>query len=213
MEDTTASTKACSRCGEIKPRSSEFHRKSSARDGRQSRCKSCQSEMAAGWYASKRPEIRAKVNADRAANRQREREYNNALRAANRERYASYQKKYRAAIKDQIAERNRRWRESCAEERRGLARRYYEANKTAAFDRSRKRRALKRGAYTEPYSRDDVWAKSAGLCGICELKILPSQGAWHVDHIVPLSLGGDDTLANTQAAHARCNLSKGNRIA
>jgi 5-methylcytosine-specific restriction endonuclease McrA len=32
-----------------------------------------------------------------------------------------------------------------------------------------------------------------------------------VDHIVPLDAGGDDTRANVQLAHRRCNSQKGNR--
>lgn len=33
-----------------------------------------------------------------------------------------------------------------------------------------------------------------------------------IDHIVPLSLGGDDTAANKRAAHLGCNIARGNRV-
>jgi 5-methylcytosine-specific restriction endonuclease McrA len=32
-----------------------------------------------------------------------------------------------------------------------------------------------------------------------------------IDHIVPLAAGGDDTKANVQLAHRRCNTRKGAR--
>jgi len=53
------------------------------------------------------------------------------------------------------------------------------------------------------------------ICGICDLQIaaeyddrryMPS-----LDHIVPLSKGGEHSYANTQPAHLLCNIRKGNR--
>ena len=54
-------------------------------------------------------------------------------------------------------------------------------------------------------------------CGICHQPIdytLPylDPGEYVVDHIIPLKLGGPDTLANKQAAHRSCNGSKGARM-
>jgi 5-methylcytosine-specific restriction endonuclease McrA len=35
---------------------------------------------------------------------------------------------------------------------------------------------------------------------------------WHLDHVVPLSRGGEHSYANVQVAHPFCNLSKGPRL-
>ena len=43
------------------------------------------------------------------------------------------------------------------------------------------------------------------------IKKWPDPEAASVDHIVPLSLGGDDTKANIQLAHFGCNCRKRNR--
>ena len=40
----------------------------------------------------------------------------------------------------------------------------------------------------------------------------PDRRSPSVDHVVPLSRGGDDTLANVKLSHLTCNLSKGNRV-
>lgn len=54
-------------------------------------------------------------------------------------------------------------------------------------------------------------------CGICGDAIdytLPymDPGEFVVDHKVPLSRGGSDTLANKQAAHRRCNRAKSDHV-
>jgi 5-methylcytosine-specific restriction endonuclease McrA len=63
----------------------------------------------------------------------------------------------------------------------------------------------------EILDRDD-W-----VCWLCELAIdpelhWPDGASRSVDHVVPLSRGGDDTAANKRAAHLRCNIARGNRM-
>ena len=50
-----------------------------------------------------------------------------------------------------------------------------------------------------------------GVCGICQKRIEPWE-PMHIDHIVPMSRGGSHDRENLQAAHALCNLRKGNRM-
>jgi 5-methylcytosine-specific restriction endonuclease McrA len=83
---------------------------------------------------------------------------------------------------------------------------------------SRGRRAKLRGVPTDLYTRIEVFRRSDGICGLCENPISlershPDPLSFSVDHIVPLALGGTDLLVNVQAAHLRCNLSKGARRA
>jgi 5-methylcytosine-specific restriction endonuclease McrA len=81
------------------------------------------------------------------------------------------------------------------------------------------KRASEYGAYYEPYKRMDVVEKYGSLCHLCgkEIDIQMSrkigQDGWqnslHIDHVIPLSKGGDDTLNNVRPAHAWCNMKKG----
>lgn len=71
------------------------------------------------------------------------------------------------------------------------------------------RRARKYQADVEYVDRNEVFETASGVCGICNEEI---EGEFHVDHIVPLSLGGSHTKENCQPAHPFCNLSKGNRV-
>ena len=38
------------------------------------------------------------------------------------------------------------------------------------------------------------------------------QDSFEIDHVIPLALGGPDTLANKVAAHLRCNRAKGPQL-
>lgn len=46
-------------------------------------------------------------------------------------------------------------------------------------------------------------------CQLCAEPVDP--GDVHLDHVVPVSLGGPTTAANLQVTHSQCNLRKGNR--
>jgi 5-methylcytosine-specific restriction endonuclease McrA len=48
-----------------------------------------------------------------------------------------------------------------------------------------------------------VYELRKGICCICELPIDKTKG-FIVEHIIPLGLGGDDTIENMGAAHPDC---------
>ena len=55
-------------------------------------------------------------------------------------------------------------------------------------------------------------------CGICQGDIdytlrTPHPDSFEVDHIVPITKGGTDSLANKQASHRRCNRAKSDKLA
>ena len=51
-----------------------------------------------------------------------------------------------------------------------------------------------------------VYNRDKGICGICH-KIV-SIDDYHIDHIIPLSKGGEHSYNNVQLAHSKCNLHK-----
>jgi len=54
-----------------------------------------------------------------------------------------------------------------------------------------------------------LWQKSQ-LCGICG-KQLPGEKMATLDHIKPISKGGQNSIKNIQLAHWKCNNEKGNK--
>lgn len=68
----------------------------------------------------------------------------------------------------------------------------------------------------EPYTRQQIADRDGWRCQLCGKKVPkiarhPNPLSASVDHIVPIAEGGDDTPANVQLAHLRCNLSKSTR--
>lgn len=95
-----------------------------------------------------------------------------------------------------------------------LNRERYRADPGAWSGYAHTRRARKRGATTEQFSPADIFERDRWICGLCRKKIRkdlawPDRRSASLDHIVPLSEGGDHSRANTQASHLRCNLRKG----
>ena len=85
---------------------------------------------------------------------------------------------------------------------------------------ARRRRARKLGVTSEHYSEQQVLDVYGTNCHLClepiDLQAPRQQGSdsgWerglHLDHIVPVSKGGSDTLDNVRPAHVLCNLQKG----
>ena len=83
-----------------------------------------------------------------------------------------------------------------------------EAVRVIARRKAQNRRARKLDQFIEDVDPMVVYARDEGLCGICGTTI---YGDFHVDHVIPLSKGGEHSYANTQAAHPECNLRKAAR--
>jgi len=61
------------------------------------------------------------------------------------------------------------------------------------------------------YSKEErkmVYEKAGGCCMLCGQRLL--LGNMTLDHIIPLSMGGEDEIVNLQAAHRECNQFKSN---
>lgn len=83
----------------------------------------------------------------------------------------------------------------------------------------RKRRALKFGAYHEPYTELEILERWGTDCHVCGGAIdfhakrgpyatASTEDSLHVEHLIPLSEGGDDTLDNVRPSHGKCNYRK-----
>jgi 5-methylcytosine-specific restriction endonuclease McrA len=112
---------------------------------------------------------------------------------------------------DKVREHLYTWRDSHREAYRAIQR------KAVA-----KRRTLTAGGISEPYTTEDVLDRWGTDCHIChepiDLNVSRGLGmpGWkaglHLDHVIPISGGGDDVLDNVKPSHAICNSSKSGRM-
>lgn len=178
----------------------------------------------ADYREAHREELAAKQRAWREAHP----DYMKKYRAENAEAIAATQREWRQAHQQELndkrriakgdrAVRRRERLEATAEERRvrRLARiREWRRNHPEKVERYRRynqtRKARLLGAFVEKVDRFRVYDQWSGICGICALHV--SRERFDVDHIIPLSRGGEHSYANCQPAHPTCNTRKHNRL-
>lgn len=116
---------------------------------------------------------------------------------------------YRASRRNERAGYQRRWvmenRDRHNEYRRGWCRENIE--KVKAYNTAR--RMAEREALSDHSAHISQWVESEEkVCFYCDDACGDS---YHVDHMYPISKGGDNTVSNMVIACPSCNLSKGDR--
>lgn len=187
------SEKECNVCHQIKPLDN-FRNQARGKFGKRSQCRSCEYLKHKERYLDK-PELRREI----------EKKY----RKNNPEVFARKDKKYYEANKEKHRANSIQWRKDNPEQNAELNRR-----------KEHVRRARKFQNGSEPYTEKQMIDTYGLLCNICKEPInfvAPRKvgvRGWerglHIDHVVPLSKGGADTLANIRPTHGLCNLQKSN---
>jgi hypothetical protein len=138
-----------------------------------------------------------------------------------KEKISKAHREYYLSNKHKIDERKKLWRQSNVERSRNNQRKYYQKNREHIRNNLKRRRHTRYGVLSIPYSKEEVLLTYGTDCHICNLPIdiemsrkpgIPGwQKALHIDHVIPMSKGGSDTLDNVRPSHAYCNLSKGSK--
>lgn len=125
-------------------------------------------------------------------------EYQRAWRAKNADKVKKYREKHREVNR----EKSREWRIKNYEKYRDNIRKWQAVNADKGRLYRAQRRAKTRGI---KINLEEIHNWDSRICGICSVLI---EGKYHIDHIVPLSRGGEHKTSNLQLAHPYCNQSK-----
>lgn len=217
--------KKCNKCGVEKPLQ-DFEKAKWCKDGRRSTCRKCKApdaaKRAAKWrelhpdraveanakWLNENPQKRKDVvrrhylrNKDSILERRKENyardpeKYANAAKkwlAANRDTRTKSSAAWRSNNRDKIAIYNRKWDESNPDARRTI-------------NQNRRARLLGNSGRLSKGLRAKLFEKQNGLCACCGVLLGDN---YHMDHIIPLSKGGENKDENMQLLRARCNLQK-----
>jgi 5-methylcytosine-specific restriction endonuclease McrA len=174
--------KRCSRCKETKPLT-EFYSDKKEKDGLSFYCKDCDKAYQSNWAKNNREKINARKKKYASENHDK-------LRASENRRQGAWRKSNRQRLSDYFKQ-------------------YYQSHKEKYAEIGRRRSAQKRGgrgSFTDE-QWNELCNRYGNVCLCCrERKTLT------VDHIIPLSMGGDNSIDNVQPLCLICNQRKHKKI-
>ena len=172
--------KCCTKCRRVK-KLYLFNRNSSAKDGHTTQCKECQKS--------------------------------NAKKSYSHTKHKKSYKKYYQEHKEQKQAQSRQYYQKHKEElkQKHAAYRATRAGKQAMLKAHHKRADSLKANQGIPYTREMVIERDrdGGTDPICYLCGKPiTTGTLHLDHVVPVVMGGLDCFTNIACVHDECNLRK-----
>ena len=184
--------KICTGCKQQKHKDC-FSKNRSKKDGLKEQCKQCDADY-------------------RLANKKRVSEYNKFYQESKKESIAKAKREYRIKNKDQITKSRRVYLQENKTKLAESKRLWRVANpeKAASIDRNRRARKSKSNGVHTHNEVMAIYLLQRGLCANCKTKLFKSGcNKFHIDHIVPLALGGGNDKGNIQCLCPHCNLTKG----
>lgn len=185
--------KRCSDC-KIEQPIEAFPRNRTRADGRSYICRKCAHARGARYRAAHPDETRVRHAAYHAAHAVEIEAARVNRRAMNPEKTRAAAAAYHASHRAEILARSAAWDREHPESSRA---------------RTAQHRARKLAGFVEDVALASLVARDHGRCGICGKPVAPKDRS--VDHILPLSRGGQHSYANTRLAHRLCNISRSNR--
>lgn len=148
----------------------------------------------AEWVSKNRAKVNADNRAWKEANPDKKRASDTAWHASNPEKTRSARAARYIKNKDFVLAANAAWKAK---------------NKGAVVAHNRNRKAKKKtsGTLTSDIALRLIVSQK-GKCACCGL---PLGDDYHLDHIMPLALGGTNTDDNIQLLRSKCNLQKGTK--
>jgi 5-methylcytosine-specific restriction endonuclease McrA len=189
-------SKVCKKCLQLKPL--ELYNKDKTRkDGYFPYCKSCTSLQAKTRYADNPEPAKQRASNWRINNPEKKKQNNQNWIESNREKHLEYQREWARNYRKDNPNYSRRndpeylqsWRKQ---------------NPDKARNQKLRRRAREANARSFLVTPKDISKILSNPCIYCKEYSYQT----HIDHIIPISRGGEHRIGNLAAACAKCNTSK-----
>lgn len=205
--------KVCASCNTEKP-FSEFHkdpRSSRKTDEYRGSCKLCVNKKNREWYEANKEQRSLSIEKWGIENKEKVAARKISYYLENKDAYARRAERYRIEKPEVMLERSRKYyRENKATHRESV-KAWGKRNPDALRAMSHKRRCAERNAEGSFAASDiqKLFESQFGMCTGCG-NPLESSGdkKYHVDHVMPIALGGSNWPSNLQLLCPRCNLTK-----
>lgn len=170
-------------------------------------CRPCGIKRSAAYQKKHKEEINAQRKSFREANADLIRQQKAASYARNKASASEKQRQRYVQKRDQILAKNREWTIANWERVRGHKKKWDQSNKDKLNIKTHNYRSRKRanGGRLSTNLVGKLFAIQRGLCACCKK---PLGRDYHLDHRMPLALGGENEDHNMQLLRARCNLQK-----
>jgi len=184
----------CKKC-HVPQSQDAFGNDASRQTGKYPYCKRCVKDVNGANYVKHGDKIRAATktyilnNSDKVAARKK------AYREKTKEWLKNYLRQYHIDNRDSI---------------RVVIRAYRKRHRYKVTEWARKRRAaIHHAAVIEQVSQSTIYKRDKGICQLCYKPVTKQDAS--LDHVIPLSKGGNHSYQNIVLTHKRCNSGKGNR--
>jgi 5-methylcytosine-specific restriction endonuclease McrA len=197
--------KVCTKCGEQKA-FGEFHKKKCSKDGLHSWCKKCRKKYLQ-TNTEKYVEYRREYY---QANKEKILEFHKEYQLENKEKIIEQRKGHYQANKEDVLKRVKKYRQS-------------ERGKETIYKSHLKRKSYKHKVKFTSHERKQILDRDNWKCQSCGIKvhdirkrvekmtIEERKSKAHIDHIIPISKGGNSEPRNLRILCATCNLSKSDK--
>jgi hypothetical protein len=194
--------KTCPTCKQTKA-IDEFVKNKSTKTGYASCCKKCHAAKAKAWREANPDEQKRRSRKQYAKSRDREIARRKKRYLENRELEIAMRRQNYAQNADKYRQQSKDWRKN---------------NKDQFDAQWRKARAKRAAVRTEKYTTAQVlerWGTDCHLCGESidlEAPRWTGSEGWrrglHLDHVIRIKDGGEDSIDNVKPAHGECNIRK-----
>lgn len=187
--------KLCGVCRKELPASLEyFHAHKRMPSGMSSFCKVCAKDRSRKWHNANKERAAARAGAYYASHKDEIKGRTAKWYRDNHQSALAYMEKRRSEKPEIVKAAIRKWWKDNPEHGAAIRRGY----------KARKRNAS--GKHTGADIKQ-LFADQCGLCAACKTAL----SKYHVDHVMPLILGGSNDKSNLQLLCPTCNMSKGGK--